>query len=435
MNINDLNNMKLTVLPECWNDEVRMNFLFSVFRLKSVNPEGWTDKMNFWFNTITDLCHQNKNCVINDVTLKSAFRRNGREPQCLDAVLEHMAEHGTIMDIGEFSKIGEQGWLGWGINLLIQKPITWGFSTVQSFLKWGKRDERFIVVHIVKDFARKLFQRYNDLVAAEAIDNSIFFENFEEKCRDICTGINFRLALVQLQKEKKAYVFNDSGKEIIKFRKPMEDNVKPLSDVDKGVLKLQKAKEFTLNEIEKLEREMESLKKEAKALIGQGNKTSAMAALKKKKRLDSLLEKKTIAFDNLDSLQCQLQNSGSEKLVLEAYKAGAQAMKVATKDDLDIDRVDTLLAEMEEVYDNYKEVQDTLAKPVGDGDSLEDYEDELEQLMQETKPATNRLKPQEMEYPKPTRSREIATDEDLMKRLAALRSPPKDSVRKAVQLK
>lgn len=58
---------------------------------------------------------------------------------------------GLITSLSIFSKIEpEHGWLGWGFDVLVQKPISWGFSTVQSLLKWAKKDERFIVVSVVK---------------------------------------------------------------------------------------------------------------------------------------------------------------------------------------------------------------------------------------------------------------------------------------------
>lgn len=41
----------------------------------------------------------------------------------------------------------------------------------------------------------------------------------------------------------------------------------------------------------------------------------AMFALKKKKRLEVILKKKSVSLDNLESLLCQLQNSDSEKMV------------------------------------------------------------------------------------------------------------------------
>lgn len=49
---------------------------------------------------------------------------------------------------------------------------------------------------------------------SELTDNITFFDIFEEQCRDICSGVNFNLAIIQLQKDKHIYVFEDKGRKV-----------------------------------------------------------------------------------------------------------------------------------------------------------------------------------------------------------------------------
>lgn len=83
-------NFRRSDFPTDWNDDIRMNFLFSPFRERSVNPEGYDAKLNFWINTIQDLCVKSQCPVISGTALSAAFERKNRQPVCLDIVLESM---------------------------------------------------------------------------------------------------------------------------------------------------------------------------------------------------------------------------------------------------------------------------------------------------------------------------------------------------------
>ncbi|XP_054724596.1 charged multivesicular body protein 7-like [Uloborus diversus] len=411
--------------PPDWKDDVRMNFLFSTFKEKYVNPEGWDAKMNFWTLLIQRICLKSTCPLINEAILCAKFERKGRQPQCLDVVLDHMLSQNLIVNFSDFSKIeSEKGWIGWGFDIVVQKPMRWGFSTVQSLLRWAKKEEKFILLPVVKDLADKVLQRHSLLVKSELVDNIIFLDVFEEQCKDICENINFTLAVMQLQKDCSVHVFEDDGRKVIKFRRSSEIKVNKLSEVDKGVLSLRKARDSLLNDVDRLEDDIKSCTQEIKAMVKAGSKTKAMVLLKRKKRLEACLAKKYVAFDNIEDLLCQLQNSGSEKMVLDAYRTGVQAMKASMKIDLDINKIDETMAEVEEAVDDYSEVQKTLSRPVGaDKENLEEFEDELAELLaaektpQVIKVSTERPKERE-------KSPSEIHHEELMRRLEALRGPP-----------
>ena len=85
--------LKKVDLPDDWKDDVRMNFLFSVFRPRTANPEGWDAKLKFWINFVQNVCLKSEVSVINLTLLRSALERKGNYPQCLDVVLENMYKY------------------------------------------------------------------------------------------------------------------------------------------------------------------------------------------------------------------------------------------------------------------------------------------------------------------------------------------------------
>ncbi|GIY01136.1 charged multivesicular body protein 7 [Caerostris extrusa] len=395
--------------PIDWNDDVRMNFLFSPFRERSVNPEGYDAKVNFWITTIQDLCIKSQSPVIILSSLCSAFERKNRQPVCLDVALENMHRQGLITKMSEYDNIEqEKGWLGWGFNILIQKPVSWGFSSVQNLLISNRTDEKFVLIPVVKDLASKVMNRYYELVDTKWTDNAVFLEHLKQECRDICSESNFQLAVIQLQREKKACVFEEYGEKVIKFRKLEEKKIEPLSEVDK-------ARDTMSDDMETLETNILSCEEEAKCFLRKGLKSKAMLSLKKKKRLELLFNKKSVALDNIENLLSQLKNSGTEKMILEAYRYGVQAMKKTTTGELDLDNIDEIMSDVKGTLDDYSEVQNTLARSVTADESLDEFEEELEELIAENN------SPIKERHPTPK-----ANDEELLKRLEALRAPPED---------
>ncbi|GFR26679.1 charged multivesicular body protein 7 [Trichonephila clavata] len=405
--------------PPDWNDDIRMNFLFSAFRERSVNPEGYDAKLNFWINTIQDMCMKSQCPMITSNALCFAFERKNRQPICLDIVLESMSRQGLMMKISDFNKIDqEKGWLGWGFDILVQKPVSWGFSSVQSLLNFNKSDDKFVLVSVVKDLASKILNRYYELVDTKWTDSAIFLEHFKQECKNICSDSNFQLAVMQLQRTKQACVFEEYGEKVIKFRKLEEKKVEPLSEVDKGVLSLKRARDKILEDMDTLEESILSCQETAKDLLKKGYKSKAMLSLKKKKRLEMALQKKSVAFDNIENLLCQLRNAGTEKMILDAYRSGVLAMKGTTSGELDLDNVDEVMSDVKGALDDYSEVQNTLSMSVSPGDSLDEFEDELANIIAENNSPVKEKRRKE--------SPPKVSDEDLLKRLEALRTPPKD---------
>ncbi|GBN09931.1 hypothetical protein AVEN_112985-1, partial [Araneus ventricosus] len=159
-------------------------------------------------------------------------------------------------------------------------------------------------------------------------------------------------------------------------------------------------------------------RKEAKDWVKRGFENKAMLSLKNKKRHEALLEKKSIAFDNIEKLLCQLKNTGTEKMILEAYRTGVQAMKTATTGDLDLDSIDVVMSDVQGVLEDYNEVQSTLSKSVTPDESLEEFEEELENLIAEdNRPVKEKVRKE---------SPSSVSDDEVLKQLATLETPPKD---------
>ena len=81
----------VTTYPPEWENDEKMNVLFSPFREnRDLNLQSWDSKLKFWSQMITQYCHRNKCAVVNSKHVPHLFERKGKIPVCIDVVLREM---------------------------------------------------------------------------------------------------------------------------------------------------------------------------------------------------------------------------------------------------------------------------------------------------------------------------------------------------------
>lgn len=81
-------------LPAEWEDDDRMNFLFSDFKEnRDVNTTDWDSKMDFWTALVVRSCRERGSVCINLQDLSRTFRRKEKSPLGLSTVVQSMARY------------------------------------------------------------------------------------------------------------------------------------------------------------------------------------------------------------------------------------------------------------------------------------------------------------------------------------------------------
>ncbi|XP_039972042.1 charged multivesicular body protein 4b [Xiphias gladius] len=129
----------------------------------------------------------------------------------------------------------------------------------------------------------------------------------------------------------------------------------------------------------KIDQELMTAKKN-----GTKNKRAALQALKRKKRYEKQLDQIDGTLSTIEFQREALENANTNTEVLKNMGFAAKAMKAA-HENMDIDKVDDLMAEITEQQELSQEISDVISRPVGFG---EDYDEdelmaELEELEQE----------------------------------------------------
>uniref|UniRef100_A0A8C9QQ03 Charged multivesicular body protein 4A n=1 Tax=Spermophilus dauricus TaxID=99837 RepID=A0A8C9QQ03_SPEDA len=148
---------------------------------------------------------------------------------------------------------------------------------------------------------------------------------------------------------------------------------------EEAIQKLKETEKILIKKQKFLEQKILVAKKE-----GTKNKRAALQALRRKKRLEQQLAQTDGTLSTLEFQREAIENATTNAEVLRTMEVAAQGMKKAYQ-DMDIDKVDELMADITEQQELAQEISDAISRPVGFGDDVDEDEllEELEELEQE----------------------------------------------------
>ncbi|XP_031705168.1 charged multivesicular body protein 7 [Anarrhichthys ocellatus] len=368
-----------------WEDDERMNFMFSDFNEnRDVNTTDWDSKMDFWTALVIKSCRDRGTVYVSLQELNKTFRRKDKSPLGLVTVIQSMARCGKIQRESEFAANVDCGWLSWGVGLLLVKPLKWTFSTLLGSNQ-VPLEESFVVIELVKEKAAELLKVYRSSGSAR---RSIL--SFPELCTlssDVCADEStLCMALLQLQRDKQVTVSLHEGEKIVKFCQAGQDNFSPVSDVDMGIYQLQRSEKLLGERVEKLGLDADKCKEEARALLREGKKSQALRCLRGCKRVEKRADGLFANLESIRGILDRIAQSQTDKTVMQAYQAGVSALRLCLK-DVTVERAESLVDQIQELCDTQDEVNQTISSGVTSADEdMDELEEELKSLLDESKP-------------------------------------------------
>merc|ERR1712212_1307328 len=129
----------------------------------------------------------------------------------------------------------------------------------------------------------------------------------------------------------------------------------------------------------RIEQELASAKKH-----GTKNKRAALNALKRKKRLEKQQEQIDGTLTTIEFQREALENAQSNTEILKNMDYASKALKGALG-NMDIDKVDDMMADIQDSQDVSNEIADAIARPMGFQEDVDedDLLAELEEMEQE----------------------------------------------------
>ncbi|CAI5694943.1 unnamed protein product [Oreochromis niloticus] len=371
-----MSNSAEITLPLEWDDDERMNFMFSDFKEnRDVNTTDWDSKMDFWTALIVKSCKDRRTVCVNLQELNKIFKRKEKSPLGLATVIQSMATCGKIQRESEFAANVDCGWLSWGVGLLLVKPLKWTFSTLLGSSR-VHLEESFVIIELVKEKAAELLRVYR---SSEFSSCSIV--SFQDLCTlssNICADEStLCMALLQLQRDKQVMVSLHEGE---------KDRVSAVSDVDIGIYQLQRSEKLLGERVEKLGLEADKCKEEARILLREGKKSQALRCLRGRKRVEKRADNLFAKLESIREILDRIAQSQSDKMVMQAYQAGVAALRLSLK-DVTVERAESLVDQIQELCDTQDEVNQTISSGVTAADEdMDELEEELKSLLNESKP-------------------------------------------------
>ncbi|KAF7720735.1 ESCRT-III subunit protein snf7 [Apophysomyces ossiformis] len=147
------------------------------------------------------------------------------------------------------------------------------------------------------------------------------------------------------------------------------------------------------------------------------NKRAAMLALRKKKALESNIERMNNTRFTIETQMMAIENANVNLETMNAMRTGAEAMR-NIHGSLDINKLDDIMDDIQSEMDISKELSEALARPVGEEMDEDELAAELEELEQEELDAKMLETPSPALYTpnvpthEPARKTRVVEDED-----------------------
>ncbi|XP_019646224.1 PREDICTED: charged multivesicular body protein 7-like [Branchiostoma belcheri] len=381
-------------LPECWEDDERMNFLFSAFPdNRELNPHHWDSKVQFWADLVVHSSRSMDEICLDCSTLPQRFKRSGKTPLGLPIVLNEMIRQGKIQKLSEFQSGVDAGWASWGFDLMVKRPLRWTFGTLTG-RNHGNPEGTYLLLDLVKEKAEAVLTTHEKSVEFESTDHVVEYRTLLEQCRHCCKDQDtLDLALLHLRKLRKVCIFqSEEGEKLVKFASSAHKTVSPVTDVEVGILRLKKTEASLMQQVEKLQSDSDRCRTDAKVYLHKGLRNAAKNALRRKQHIQKIMEKREGSLETVHGLLRRIQDAESDKMVIDAYRAGVSAFKqTVDRTGLTPEAVDETMLDVQQVIETSNEISDSIAGGQADLSGLDldmsGLEEELADLLAEETPS------------------------------------------------
>ncbi|KAK7108937.1 charged multivesicular body protein 7-like isoform X1 [Littorina saxatilis] len=343
-----------------WMDDQKASVLFAPFREKSLNPNSWEKKMNFWTSALLECAQSHGDLVMDLKTYRNYFERQGKHPKCLETVLKEMLRTGKLQRMADFER-QSSSWMRWGVDTFLRRPVVWGLTQLLA-TGTSAEDEVFLIPDQVKRKSAEVLAHHHSKVQHEATDNVMEVSAFRAQCLGMLKSeAECDIVLKQLELDRKLLVTRSKdGSMIVKICGQSEARVQPVQELELNIFRIRKVMKCLEQQIETLSEQCDSYTAEAKKLVREQRKTVALHQLRKRRTLQRQIDKKSSCIDTLHDIIHRIEDATSNEMVVKAYESGVSAIRQLTG-DVNIDKVDQVLDDLQEVLQEQEDVSEAIA--------------------------------------------------------------------------
>lgn len=350
-------------------DEERREFYFS--KLSNSNQLSKNEKIAFWNGILKSrYLIPNSKFTFEPATIgkEFVFGPLGQEPACILQIISILMKESVLVDANRPEND--------------QSIVSEIFSEVYSVLKtlFGSsgndddHDEEIlasstfpkVLLHheLLEECCLKVFKfiKMNNTLLLDKVD----FASSVKQALGFATLDDNDLKMIErlLIKQNKLLVgkqgFNiESSTIVYKFHIHPTTVIAPITEIDFGRLTLKRTACNLTKQIEAMHLDIERLRAEIKVALSEKAKPKAMLSLKRAKRLEEIVEKRSNSLLTIEQIIEKIESAESEEKILQAYSVGSKALRSIIS-RTDIGQVENTMDELAEVLADQREIESVM---------------------------------------------------------------------------
>ncbi|KRY10180.1 Charged multivesicular body protein 7 [Trichinella patagoniensis] len=227
-------------------DDETLQHMFSKFRSKESNPNGYSRKLQFWMDSIRNLVYSKGNPIFTLGQLKQEFQWKNYIPACLDHVIFEMLKSGIIMTRTEYEN-SLYGWFYKNLQKILRE--SWNYIFPHN----DEREIEYVYVALVKSLGEQILCKVQKLSLDSTISgNVISWNELRREIADICPvkrALDLVLSYLQSVRLVSSYQ-TDDAETLLKFCLSSENLYPEITDIDISIYKIQKLTAKLQTEVE-----------------------------------------------------------------------------------------------------------------------------------------------------------------------------------------
>lgn len=328
---------------DAFKNQYRINSLFSDFRQqREVNPEGYQANITAWTKALSDAARagviptQGTTCDILSIRTGEELVRGLAhpvygKPECLPSVLHEAVQKREMVPLKDFLNAKESIYkTSW-----IPSPwqmMQWGLRQVGVLGKSGAPNKlaanNFVVVKNVEVAADEILNKMKEHTSAadRVLSRADFLKRFQTIMSPAAplTINDLNILLVHMARDKQAISYNANT---IKFKPELEAVPAPITQEDEAIVGLRDTLANINAQIHPLMEKVALASAAAKEAVAGKQIVRAKAALRTKKLAETALAQRSDVALQLEGVYHQLQQAADQVEIVEAMRAGADALK------------------------------------------------------------------------------------------------------------
>eukprot|EP01116_Phalansterium_solitarium_P024197 TRINITY_DN8790_c0_g1_i1.p1 TRINITY_DN8790_c0_g1~~TRINITY_DN8790_c0_g1_i1.p1 ORF type:complete len:399 (+),score=171.27 TRINITY_DN8790_c0_g1_i1:395-1591(+) len=333
---------------------------------READAERWQRRLQPWLGAVEASGRRLGTLLVSHDGLRTRFHSDAfgaPNDDTIRTVLEEMVSAGLLLPASSVGQAG--GWRGW-LARLLPHPA------------WLRRapaaDQPLVLVNQLVEQSAQLEQRFvheapmfvDELLAAWRPDAA------DAPTPAADAAIELELLLLHLQGRSRLH-----RSDAVDDRPAVKFGAAPVSDVERSVLRLRHDEHRLARLADALRADTRRCTEAAKQCHRMHDKAGALRQLRRRQRVAAALEQREAAREQLHTLLIRIDASAADRQVLEAYRLGAETLKLA-RGDLSADYVHDVLGQVADALADQDEVDAALATPVSTAATVADEELEAE---------------------------------------------------------